>query len=310
MEQVIYKIINLVNSKFYVGSTINQKTRFRQHRKLLRGNRHHCKHLQAAWNKYGEDKFLFAVLEVVPEVMCLQDVEQKYLTAHVGQENCYNSGYSADAPWRNAPAHTTPNFGRLMAQSQKDSISSTLKAFYAEDYANHPRVGKAHTPEAKAKISAAKLANPQTPWLGKERSEETRQKIGNAQRGIKKGPRTFTPDGLEQAKANMKRNAMEQEVKSFESVLVKFPANVQERYDFTNAIYTGALLRITGILCEQHGIFSQYSAQLRKGSGCPECGAVLRAASKKAQMIEVWADPVWKAKMMASRKKIAPTTPL
>ena len=69
MTQVIYKIINRVNDKFYVGSTVNKKVRFREHRKQLRGNRHHCKHLQAAWNKYGEVKFDFVVVE---EVMYLR----------------------------------------------------------------------------------------------------------------------------------------------------------------------------------------------------------------------------------------------
>jgi group I intron endonuclease len=307
MEQVIYKIINLVNNKFYVGSTINQKVRFRQHRKLLRGSRHHCKHLQAAWNKYGEDKFLFAILEIVPETLRLQDVEQKYLTIHVGQDNCYNSGYSADAPWRNAPAHTTPNFGRRMAQGQKAAISTTLKAFYAEDYANHPRVGTLHTEETKAKISAAKLANPQTPWLGKERSEATKQKISETQQGVKKAPRTFTPEGLERARANMKRNAVAHEPKGLESVLAKFPAEVLVAYDFSNAVYTGALSRITGVFCEQHGIFSNYAARFRKGSGCPECGEVRRAASKKVQMLEAWANDDQRTEMLAARKKVAPT---
>jgi group I intron endonuclease len=154
MSQVIYKIINLVNDKFYVGSTTNKKVRFRQHRKLLRGNRHHCKHLQSAWNKYGEEKFDFVVIEEVAEALSLQSVEDTYLKEHVGKEYCYNSGYRSDAPWRNAPAEATPNFGKVMHQDQKTKISSSLKEFYAEDYFNHPRVGKIHSDETKAIISA------------------------------------------------------------------------------------------------------------------------------------------------------------
>ena len=308
MSQIIYKIINLINGKFYVGSTTNQKVRFRQHRKLLRGNRHHCKHLQAAWNKYGEDKFSFAVVEEVPETRSLQEIEETYLMQHVGNVYCYNTGYSADAPWRNAPAHTTPNFGKVMADGQKVKISNTLKAFYAEDYANHPRVGVPHTAETKAKISAAKLANPTKPWLGQERSDETKQKIGDAQRGVPKAPRVFTPEGLERAQANMKRNAKPQLPVGFDAVHAKFPADVQARYDFSNAVYTGALVRITGVVCAQHGIFSQYAAQFRKGSGCPECGAILRAESKKAQMLLAWGDAEQRATMLAARAKhLAPT---
>lgn len=184
MSQVIYKIVNLVNDKFYVGSTIHKKVRFRQHRKLLRGNRHHCKHLQAAWNKYGEEKFDFRVVEEVPEAVSLQEVEDRWLKEHVGQTYCYNTGHSSDAPWRNAPAYKTPNFGRPVTEEQKQQISQTLKDFYAQDYFNHPRVGKQHTEETKAKISA-KVQQAAAEGRGGAfiPSEETRQKMSEALKG-------------------------------------------------------------------------------------------------------------------------------
>lgn len=204
MSQIIYKIINLINGKFYVGSTTNQKVRFRQHRKLLRGNRHHCKHLQAAWNKYGEDKFSFAVVEEVPSNEALWEAEDKWLVVHFGTDGCYNSGRAAVAPWRGVYGAAHPNFGKTIASEQKAVISSTLKAFYAEDYANHPRVGVPHTAETKAKISAAKLANPTKPWLGQERSDETKQKIGDTQRGkAKASGRTVSEAGRDKIKANI-----------------------------------------------------------------------------------------------------------
>lgn len=183
MSQVIYKIINLVNDKFYVGSTIHKKIRFRQHRKLLRGNRHHCKHLQAAWNKYGEEKFDFRVVEEVPESLSLQEAEDRWLKEHFGQPYCYNSGAAALAPWRGVYGAGNPNFGKPVSEEQREQISQTLKDFYAQDYFNHPRVGKQHTEETKAKISASKKANPIAYWAGKERSEETRAKISAAQKG-------------------------------------------------------------------------------------------------------------------------------
>ena len=184
MSQVIYKIINLVNDKFYVGSTINKKVRFRQHRKLLRGNRHHCKHLQAAWNKYGEAKFNFVVIEEVSSNLSLQEVEDCYLKEHVGKEYCYNSGYRSDAPWRHAPAEATPNFGRTMKEEQKEKISTALKEFYAEDYFNHPRVGKSHSEETRAKISAKVQTSLAEGRGGKFiPSAETRQKMSDALKG-------------------------------------------------------------------------------------------------------------------------------
>lgn len=206
MEQVIYKIINVVNNKFYVGSTTNKKVRFRQHRKLLRGNRHHCKHLQAAWNKYGEDKFEFVVVEIVSEGMSIQQIEDIYLLQHVGQPMCYNSGYSADAPWRNAPPQATPNFGKVMAQQQKEKISTTLKEFYAADYFNHPRVGKRHTEETRLKIrqNRTPTAGENHYRYGKTLSDETKEKIGAAQRGKPKAEgRKVSEEGLLKIRENI-----------------------------------------------------------------------------------------------------------
>jgi group I intron endonuclease len=201
MNQVIYKIVNLVNDKFYVGSTTNKKVRFREHRKQLRGNRHHCKHLQAAWNKYGEVKFDFVVVEEVANDKNLAEAEDMWLKEHFGKPYCYNSGAAAVAPWRGVYGDKHFNYGKPMQETQKNQISSSLKDFYAENYFNHPRVGKLHTDEAKAKISASKLANPVKPWLGKNRNEETRKKIGDSQRGVKKAPRTISEKGKAKIRA-------------------------------------------------------------------------------------------------------------
>jgi group I intron endonuclease len=59
----IYVIRNLVNDNIYIGSSVNVKKRFCQHRNSLRKNKHHNKHLQRSWNKYGEENFEFVVIE-------------------------------------------------------------------------------------------------------------------------------------------------------------------------------------------------------------------------------------------------------
>ena len=202
--QFIYKIVNTVNGKFYVGSTTNTRERFRTHRKRLRAGRHHCPHLQAAWNKYGEKSFVFVVIETVADNQSLQDAEDKWLIEHVGKEHCYNAGLRSGAPWRGAYGKKHPHFGRLMAEGQKDKISATLKAFYAEDITNHPRFGKRHTEETKERIRQKKLANPTRAWLGKERSEETKTKISAAQQGVPKAPgRKVSEEGRAKIRANI-----------------------------------------------------------------------------------------------------------
>jgi group I intron endonuclease len=60
----VYQITGLANGKIYVGSAMNRRRRWEQHRRALRAGRHHNRHLQSAWNKYGEGQFKFSVLEL------------------------------------------------------------------------------------------------------------------------------------------------------------------------------------------------------------------------------------------------------
>jgi hypothetical protein len=80
---------------------------------------------------------------------------------------------------------------------------------------------------------------------------------------------------------------------SLVDVLAKFPAEVLARYDFSSAQYHGALERMTGIVCREHGAFTQYPAQLRKnGAGCPACGEVVRRAKRRSAPADVIAAAV------------------
>lgn len=297
---VIYRIVNVVTDQFYIGSTDKPKRRKWEHWSELRRGAHHCRALQEAWLSYGEDAFEFEVVEDVG----IQDkfiTEDMHLLQHAGKPQCYNTALTSLSP----PSVT--------AQTA-EKIKASMLALYS-DKNNHPRLGKAHTAQTKERISQSRTgkgAGTAHYRYGQTLSAEVKEKIGTAQRGIAKAPRTFTPAGLERARESMRRNAKEQVPVGFESVLAKFPEAVRVRYDFGNAVYTGALVRIAGIVCEHHGIFSQYSAQLRKGAGCPECGAVLRAQSKKAQMLRAWQDVAQREKMMAARsaKKLVPPTDL
>lgn len=288
----IYKILNVVTDHFYVGSSVNFKKRKWEHLNALKNRCHHCNALQMAWEEYGSDAFEFEVLEEVLDEDALR-IEDTYLLRWAGQPCCYNT------------MHTSLQSPAATRAETRAKISDSLRGKYiAGEYV--PRLGKKHSDETKAKISSKKLANPSKYWQGKERSAETKAKISEAQKGVAKAPRVYTPEGLASAKANMKRNAVVQVAKSFESVLAKFSAEVQAKYNFGNAVYTGALTRIEGVVCPSHGVFSQYAARFRKGAGCPECGAVQRAESKKAQMKEAWSNPAEREKMLAARKKLAP----
>jgi group I intron endonuclease len=93
VAQGIYKIINTVNLKFYIGSTTNLKQRKAAHLSCLRGGYHYNNHLQNSFNKHGESCFVFEILEVIPKTKSLDDVrdiEQSYLDKVENWDLCFN----------------------------------------------------------------------------------------------------------------------------------------------------------------------------------------------------------------------------
>lgn len=288
---VVYRVFNVVTEQFYIGSAVNFRRRRWEHIDSLKKGTHHCVKLQAAWDEYGQDAFEFEVLEEVPDEEVLR-IEDTYLVQHAGHERCYNTALSTMQPSSTAAA-------------TREKIRASMKRLYAEP-SKHPRFGKAHTEETKAKISAAKKANPVRHWLGKQRDEETRQKISEAQKNVPKPGRVYTEEGLAKVREVMRRNAKENKPSDFAAVKAKFPAEVLSRYDFSEAVYTGALIRIEGCKCPTHGVFSQYAAQFRKGRGCPQCGAEQRAESKRMQMKAAWSTAEGRELFMNSRQQLTP----
>jgi group I intron endonuclease len=65
MEKIsgVYQITNKADGKKYVGATVNFSARRCQHLSDLKRGRHENKNLQKAWNEYGQDSFIFSVLE-------------------------------------------------------------------------------------------------------------------------------------------------------------------------------------------------------------------------------------------------------
>ncbi len=74
----VYLITNNTNGKQYVGSSVDVKRRWDTHKSKLRGGYHTNKHLQSAWNKYGEDAFSFKLLLLCDDQYLL-DFEQRCL---------------------------------------------------------------------------------------------------------------------------------------------------------------------------------------------------------------------------------------
>lgn len=172
MARGIYKIINIINSKFYVGSAVDLKRRKTRHFSELRGNKHNNRHLQAAWNKYGEQAFVFVVLEEVSADADLLTAENVWLHAHVGQENCYNIGVDAVAPMQGMARELSPTWGRKRLATElkaQNWLGRTHKPESKELIRQH-LIGKPKSATVRAKISATLMGEGNF-WYGKERPD-------------------------------------------------------------------------------------------------------------------------------------------
>jgi group I intron endonuclease len=170
MKGGIYKIINIVNSHFYVGSAVNIRRRKARHFYELRSGRHSNKHLQAAWNKYGEQAFTFVIVEEHPPGADLLAAENVWLKQHVGKDYCYNVGVDAVAPMLGRSGALSPTWGlkrtpaELAAQSWKGRHHSQESREKIRAYL----IGKPKSAETRAKISVA-MSGERNPNYGKSR---------------------------------------------------------------------------------------------------------------------------------------------
>lgn len=88
----VYKITNVKNGKFYVGSSVDIRKRWAAHKSELRSGRSNCLHLQHAWDKYGEASFTFEVIEHTNDPLAR---EQWYID---NAKPAYNIAATAGAP--------------------------------------------------------------------------------------------------------------------------------------------------------------------------------------------------------------------
>ncbi len=188
----IYKIRNLVNGKFYVGSSVDTRVRFQNHRRHLRKGTHHCHPLQRAWNKYGEDFFKFEIVEKVTSSDDLHAAENRWLDEHHGKAYCYNLSKCADAPTRGmkfsdehkakiSAAHMGNSYAKGHKQPAEQCESTRLRKLGNTNF-----LGKSHTDDTKATLSKAHQGKQHR--LGHTNTPEHRARQSAGMRGIKKSP--------------------------------------------------------------------------------------------------------------------------
>lgn len=106
----IYCITNILNNHKYIGSSKNIRCRIQQHHYYLKKNTHHSCHLQRAYNKYGQDKFVIIILETCEPIRdTLIFVEQKYLDLNPE----YNIAKLASCPAQLIQSEETKKRGQI-----------------------------------------------------------------------------------------------------------------------------------------------------------------------------------------------------
>lgn len=137
----IYKITNTINGKIYIGQTNDFYRRRKEHRSLLRTNKHVNRHLQFAWNYYGENLFNFEILEECP-IDKLNERESYWISTLKSRNQDYGYNILSDetlTPNRNLRRGN--NFKRIICLNNMtiyetiiDALSSNLKASYGGIY--------------------------------------------------------------------------------------------------------------------------------------------------------------------------------
>lgn len=154
----IYKITNTINNHFYIGSTKQGfKRRWHNHLLCLRKGIHNNPHLQNSYNKYGENAFVFSILEIVTipeqciifEQKYINELKPEYNILMIARENCSSS----------------------FSEERRKRISESSKRLK-------------HTDEFKKNLSLRLIGNTYVRGknLGK-RSDETRLKMSKAKKG-------------------------------------------------------------------------------------------------------------------------------
>lgn len=91
----VYTICDKIKGMAYVGSSVDIFLRWNRHKRELKKGVHHNKHLQRAWDKYGEENFELSFSEPVPDINKLREREQCWVNIFTKMHNLrvllYNS---------------------------------------------------------------------------------------------------------------------------------------------------------------------------------------------------------------------------
>ena len=148
----IYKICNIINHKVYIGQSIDIQRRFSDHIRSLKNGCHFNEHLQASYNKYGPEAFVFEV-----ECICQKEELDDLEVFIIQQYNSINPKYGYNK-------ETGGSNNKIISEETREKYrinnSGSKNPFYGkkhtEEYCEKMKVLSGlhrHSKESKYKIS-------------------------------------------------------------------------------------------------------------------------------------------------------------
>ena len=185
-DSCIYKIQNKTNGKTYIGQTKDFYKRIQKHLSDLRRGKAANKHLQRAFNKYGENNFEFSIVEKCP-IESLDEREQYWILKTNSCVDGYNMNIGGSG-FRGF--HMPEETKRKISQSNKGRIvSEKSRRKMRENHAdisgkNHPFYGKKWvdfiSPEAQERVrqcTSERFKGEKNPWFGIPKTQEQKENL-------------------------------------------------------------------------------------------------------------------------------------
>lgn len=154
----VYEIRNIITGDKYIGSSVDIKHRFTEHRRFLKQNKHHSIILQNSYNKYGLLNYAFSIICKCDPSLRLY-LEQCYLDS---VKPYYNVSKSSTAPMQ---GRNHSDATKLLFKNRKQKKGSEHHSYgskWTEEMREHfikIRTGEKRSQEFKDKISKINREN-------------------------------------------------------------------------------------------------------------------------------------------------------
>lgn len=145
----VYVILSTIDSRMYVGSSVDIVSRWARHKKALRAGRHHSCHLQRFVNKHGIDKLAFCVVRDCDQGIDPRKAEQFVIDSLNPEFNVNKRATSCLGVKRSDECKEK----NRRAQIKRD-LRGKRNPMYGTVGAKSPNWGKRHKPETIAKMVA------------------------------------------------------------------------------------------------------------------------------------------------------------